>query len=264
MTGAKRCGATRGISWLMFAGILVAGCASAETRAPLVLSLDLDKPEYRIGDTVVATVSVKNESSKAMNALALEHRAVTFLSGEKGGSARIRREPVFSAEVPPEPQQMAAGECLTRRFLFTRLTERAGQHALIADFKSAAASGGLMATTVFSAPAAFRVKDEVGVKRDPASGLILKAQAVELAKAGAGGEVTEARPVLAPLGQSGLYTWIVLMTVRMPDGTEHKKGVQVDPYHGKVRPLESRAPEAGNQQANQEEKEMQDAETAGR
>jgi len=118
------------------------------------------------------------------------------------------------------------------------MTEEEGDYALLVSFKGAVADKTLIEDTVYSPPVEFRVSGEVGLKRDKVNGLILKAQAIDLAKAKAGGDVTYARAVLMDLGRSGLFTWVVMLTEKLPKDRVRKYAIQVDAYTGKVRPLE--------------------------
>lgn len=222
----------------VFVCVLIAGCASAPTASDLVLGVSVDRAEYRIGDPLVATVRLQNMSEHTMDVPRFGNASLKFTYGKKGLNARIRREPVYSRAIAAQPRTVEPGGWITRRFLFTRITVEEGQYALLASFKGAIAGKTMIEEPIYSEPAEFRVGKEIALKRDKANGLILKAQAVDLAKAQATGEVTFARAVLVELGRSSLFTWVVMLTETRPKGPAWKHAVQVDAYTGRVRPLE--------------------------
>ena len=88
--------------------------------------------------------------------------------------------------------------------------------------------------TLYSEAVPFRVVQPTALRRDPTNGLILKAQALELAERTVEGKVKAKRAVLVPLEKTGLYTWVVLFRTAPPDGPEKQYAVQVSPYTGKV------------------------------
>jgi len=222
----------------VFICLLIIGCASAPTASDLALAVSVDRATYRIGDPLVATVYLENKTARAVEAPRFDTHSLKFTYGKKGLNARIRREPVHSGAIPPKRRTVRPGGSVIRRFLFTRMTEEEGDYALLVSFKGAVADKTLIEDTVYSKPVEFRVSGEVGLKRDKVNGLILKTQAITLAKAKAGGEVTYARAVLMDLGRSGLFTWVVMLTEKLPKDRVRKYAVQVDAYTGKVRPLE--------------------------
>jgi hypothetical protein len=191
-----------------------------------------------MGDPLIATVQLKNETPADIVVPKFGVGPLKFMYGKKGLNARIQRDPVHSPSVPPRPRRIKPGAALTRQFLFTRITMEAGEHVLFVSFKGATGKGEFIEETAFSVPVPYRVTAQVGLKRDKVSGLILKAQAVELAKAQATGRVTFARPVLVEIEKSGLYTWVVMLTEQHPKAGERKYAVRVDAYSGKVAPLE--------------------------
>jgi hypothetical protein len=222
----------------VFICLLIIGCASAPTASDLALAVSVDRATYRIGDPLVATVYLENKAARAVEAPRFDTHSLKFTYGKKGLNARIRREPVHSRAIAAQARTVEPGGRITRRFLFTRITVEEGEYALLASFKGAVADEAMIEGTVYSKPAGFRVGKEIGLKRDKVNGLILKAQAIDLAKAKAGGDVTYARAVLMDLGKSGLFTWVVMLTETRPNGPVRKHAVQVDAYTGRVKSLE--------------------------
>lgn len=219
--------------------VTAAGCASTPPSASgLALRVSVDREEYRIGDPLVAKVRLHNKTSYVVDVPRFDAHSLKFMYGKKDSHARIRREPVYSRAIAPWPRTIRPGGSISRRFVFTRITVEEGEYALLVSFKGAIADKTVLDETVYSVPARFRVSGEIGLKRDKVNGLVLKAQAIDLAKAKAGGEVTFARAVLLGLGKSGLFTWVVMLTEKRPQGRIRKYAVQVDAYTGRVRPLE--------------------------
>ncbi len=206
---------------------------------PLVLHASLDRESYRIGDPAVVTLWLKNEGdSRVMLARGLDHRELTFTGGAEGLGVPVRHEPVHSSGLSTTTVTLEPGKMVLRRFLFTDLTKSAGASALLAQFKGAIAEDGAVLSATFSPPVIYTVEETVGLRRDRASGLILKEQALELARADAQGEVAASRAVLLPLGDTGLYLWAVLMRTRSAEGKTDEYAVQVNPYSGSVSPLD--------------------------
>jgi hypothetical protein len=216
---------------------LAGGCATAPRQDPQRLRLSLDADAYRIGQAVVATVWLSNSGSGVLHSPGLDEDTLQFMYGAKGTSERIVREPVHSQAVASQPQELKAGEAAMRRFLFTRLTGEEGDYALLASFRGAASEDGLVYDRVYAEPVPFKVSGPVLYERDPVNGLILKKQTVALATQAAGEGAEVVRAVLVPLGESGLYTWAVLLKGRGPDGSAGESALQVNPYTGQVSPL---------------------------
>ena len=232
------------LSLLLLAAALAAGCATTSTipELPLVLSVSLDREQYDIGDPVVVTVRLENRGRREVDVPRFDPQSVKFITGLKSLTPRVHREPVTSAEMEAQVRQVKPGEATARRFLFTRLSEEEGEYALLVSLKGVVVKGELLDNVLYATPVPFKVTSRVSLKRDPVNGMILKEQAAEIARKAAGGVVKEEKTVLVPLGESGLFTWLVMLRVQMPDGKEKKSTVQVDPYMGKVRPVELKPP----------------------
>jgi hypothetical protein len=189
-------------SCLLLTGLLLSGCASHPPAAevpPFELSVSLDRAGYRIGEPVIAAVRFENKSEDVVELARFDAQSVQFMAGLKGPEIRVRREPVSSAEVAPEPRRIVPGQAVSREFLFTRLSEKPGEYALMANCRGIVVDGRPMDDVVFAPPVAFTVGDEVALRRDPVS---------------------------------------VLLRTRLPDGSEKSYAFQVNPYTGKTAPLE--------------------------
>jgi len=215
------------------------GCAKpAMTTDPLTVSVALSKSSYKIGEAVVATVEIENHTREAVELIRFDHTVLDFVYAKKGAPARIHREPVYAASVRPERRKLLPGKSCSRSFLFTRLTAEEGEYALQVGFKYSASEESHMSRTIYSRLVPFTVVKEVALRRDPVNGLILKEQAAELARQWVKEKVTAVEPTLVPLQNSGLFAWVVIVTVEQADKRETKYALQVNAYTGKVTPLE--------------------------
>jgi len=235
------------LSVLSFAAAVAVGCVTSSTvsELPLVLSVSLDREQYDVGEPVVVTVGLENRGRRAVDVPRFDAQSLKFMAGLKGVNTRVYREPVASAEVEPQGRQVKPGEAATRQFLFTRLSEQEGEYALLVSLKGIVVKGELLDDVLYATPVPFRVTSRVSLRRDPVNGMILKEQAVEIARKSVVGEVKETRAVLVPLGDSGLFTWLVMLRAQTSDGKEKRSVIQVDPYTGRVRPLELKQPAEG-------------------
>lgn len=253
VTAPSRRGGATCLLLLAAAGLLT-GCATASAYAPpLRLRVSLDRPEYRIGEAVIATVELENTGRAPINVPRFDPGSVKFMTGEKAMTVRVHQEPVYSTQVRPEPRVLPPGGKVARPFGFTRVTREAGEFALLASFKGAERRGEVIEDTIYAEPVPFRVQGPVLLRRDPADGLILKEQAEELAKKAVPGELI--RAVLARREESGLFAWLMFFRAKGPDGKETVSAVQVDPYTGRVRPFELDQAAAGKEAAPGEQKE---------
>lgn len=216
------------------------GCAATrQGQPPLSITISLSRDEFRIGEPLIATIRIENRGDERVVLPRFDHDAVQFITGRKGVAQRIYREPVHSGEVIPQPREIAPHQAVSRDFLFTQATCEAGECAIIAKLKANKAFVGstVLTEAIYAEPVQYRVVEDIALRRG-IDGLVLKEQALELARTWAPGPVIGERAVLVPLGESGLVTWIVMLTVRQPDGKELNYVVQVNPYTGKLRPLE--------------------------
>lgn len=229
---------------LVVSCLLTAGCATTPVgRSSLELATEVDREQYGIGDPVVVTVWLQNLGRRTITVPRFDKNVLRFLYAARDSGVQIEREPVSSKSVAPVPVELGPNESMDRRFLFTRMTTREGEYALLVTFKGAVTDSGWMEPAVHAGDAFFIVAAPVSLERDPANGMILKKQAIKLAEAEAKGKVTASRAVLEPLKDSqnrdtGLYTWVVLLRAESAGGSEQEYAVQVNAYTGRVTPLE--------------------------
>lgn len=227
--------------WLILFTCLIfaAGCSSLqeEYEPALGVTIALDKEVYQIGEPVVVNVTVTNLTRKELTLVRFDAQTVRFMMTAKESFVNVAREPVISREVIPEMRVLKGKETITRPFLFTQLSEKEGDYALIASFKGAFQDEEI--DTQFSLPIGYKVSKDVAFRRDKNNGLILKEQALEIAKKSINQKnILEERAVLVPMGKSGLFTWTVMLRYTAQDGKERRATMNVDPYMGKIRPIE--------------------------
>jgi hypothetical protein len=217
---------------------------------PVELSVTLNQKTYRTGDALVAEVTLKNSGREVVDVPRFDASSLRFMQGEKGLHARVIRDPVYSKTMTPRSYTVQPGKAASRRFVFTRATQKPGSYALLVSLKRAIVGGELQRAPVYGSSEPYTVTEEVALERDPSNGLILKDQAIAIAKAEAPGRATRARAVLMPLGETGLFTWVVAM--RIEEGEKaYTHTVQVDPYVGRVRPLKMK--ESPERESNQKD-----------
>jgi hypothetical protein len=187
------------------------------------LTASLDREVYRVGEALTATVLLRNEGTETAFVPRFDHQTLTFTFAQKDVGVPIRHDPVCSRSA---------------WFLFTRLTAEEGEYALQVDFKGAVSQSGAVGHVIQSPLAFYRVVKPVALKRDQTSGLILKAQATELAEREVSCRVAASRTVLVPLEDTGLYVWVVMLRTAPVEGPERGCAVQVNPYTGRAAPLE--------------------------
>jgi hypothetical protein len=204
------------------------------------IGLTLDAQQYGLGQPVAATVRVENNSSVPLAIPALDCGTLTFYWGREGEAGRAKGWPVLPKDVKPEPRLIQPGGVEERSFLFTQATTTPGKWGMIVALTNCFSDDEAVRINqpMFSAPVRFQVSDQVKFKRDPYSGIIVKEQALELARAQAkaGGDAP-ARAVLVPLGTSGLVMWTV--TFGAKDAPGEQKTFTVSPYTGEVAPFQS-------------------------
>jgi hypothetical protein len=223
---------------LAFTG--AAGCTSVPVEESVGVRLLLDSESYMIGQPVMATLVVTNDSESELLIPAMDESTLRFRWGRIGSNEVLARKPVLPQGWPALARVVEPHKSAARTFLFTRITAEPGEWGLIAGVYECRV-GNETATSLpalYCPAATFTVSEEVMYRRDPYSGVITEEQAIELAGREAGLEVTEgARALLLPIDESGLHRWIVLFG---GDDAPLQNGAafEVNPYSGRVKPLD--------------------------
>jgi len=224
---------------VLLAGALLAalplGCANLakkEAAAPrLEVVATLDSVEYRPGEAVVCTVKVTNAGDAPAPAGSLSADTLEFWYGPAGTDLRYRREPVRSSkEEGFEPCTIAPKASISRRFVFTRLTEEGGHFALHTLYSP----GGNVAGKPGTAGPAFlyRVDGQRLFRRDE-NGLIRKQDALEVLRQEMGCDLTSAEAKLVR-NEAGFLDWFVTAEAK-GDGQPLRRACFVNPYTGVIR-----------------------------
>lgn len=225
--------------------LVAIGCAGQQTvrELPVAVTVQTDKVAYDIGEPVIVTVRVQNAGKNALILPRLDGEALRFRMTMQGENPVIERQPVESKEVRPELREVLPGQSTERKFLFTRLTMEEGQFVVSVTLKGMVIDKQAVEDAVFSKPAAYAVSGKVALRRDVANGMILKEQALELARGLylAQNSVSKCKEeiVLMPLGQSGLFNWVVVFTTGAA-GKEDAQWFEVNPYTGKTQRVEGK------------------------
>jgi hypothetical protein len=235
------------VGFLMGALATSVGCAASgppEHEADVLLRLD--GATYKLGQPVEATVSVTNNGDTDLLVPALDNSALKFRWGHPGAGQVLVRRPVLPAQSAGSPRVVGPGKSTSRTFLFTGLTAEPGECGLmvgLSDCRSAGAED-LPLPAYYSEPAMFTVSDELMFERDPYSGIIVRRQALALArKAGGVDETVPAGAVLVPTGETGLYLWVAWLGAG-EDPLKAQAAFTVNPYSGVVKALEVGEPPA--------------------
>lgn len=225
-----------------------AGCATTPSRLAVGVNLSLNAQSYQIGEPVLATVEVVNQgeslgtgtSGPPLILSALDNSTLTFYLAQKGSPVRMKRKPVLPENSPGDARTVAVRQSTSRTLLFDRLTTEAGDWAMMATLSGCRTEAGKaeVEPTYYSKMAEFHVTDKVMFKRDPYSGLIMREEAIRLARERAGTNASEGmRAVLVPLGDGSIYVWHVLIGGG-EDPVHKATKLAVNPYSGAVEPLE--------------------------
>ncbi|NLW49502.1 MAG: hypothetical protein GXY85_01485 [Candidatus Brocadiaceae bacterium] len=222
---------------------LAASVGCAATRPPdhaAEVRLSLDSATYARGEPVRAAVSVTNVGACDLLVPSLDNDGLKFRRGRPGVGELLVRRPVLPNQAAGQPRLISPGESTGRTFLFCDLTDEAGEWGLMVGLSGCrgAEAGSPPLSTCYSEPAPFAVSHERMFERDPYSGIVVRRQAVALAreKGGADGTVP-ARAVLVPLGETGLYVWVVLLGAE-DDPLSAPAAFTVNAYSGVVKALE--------------------------
>jgi len=238
-----------GCSRVPFIGKLVRSDQALEN--PVEFLLRLDRADVRPGDALVAYVSIRNLTSKALTGQLPDASSIEFYSTGSGEAVQ-QIWPVFSSQEPMgEVRDLAPGEIWRRTFVFTTPTKEPGNYRLQAIYHLAPKGIESSVAPVVSKPAAFQVTDVRSFRRDR-DGILLKEDAIAIAKAHLGRPVAEATALLVT-NKAGLFDWWVTLAIDPGDlkaGEQAHRAFFVSPYlatvvqtrSAKPYPLEEQAP----------------------
>ncbi len=213
------------------------GCAFSRGAAmcPLTVAADLDSASYRPGQAVICTVALINTGKRDVSTAALQSNTLQFFYGPVGTDVRLAREPVRSSlEADAGAVTLHPGAKVERKFVFTQVAEEAGRYALHAFYRQTFA--GDTTSSVIAPAVLFKVEGEPVFHRD-AKGVLLKEEALRIAKEKAGSNVAKSESTLIR-NEAGFLEWWVtveLATEGGPAAVPSAKGFLVNPYTGAIR-----------------------------
>lgn len=240
---------------ILVSGFSVVGCAGSsrgfpeDPREACEFVAMLDKQVYRVGEMAVCKVGVSNRTlepivvSPPLSAERPGDANIQFRSLGVGEANVLRRAPVLLVRKPRgEAVRLESFETLVEKFAFTNLTERPGRYRLMVEYR------GNPLPDVFPRPESpdiplpmtrvleYEVREPRLFERDPA-GLILKSEAIRVAREHYGRPVRGARAVLVETRTALLDWWVTLE--RVPADVVEGQGpfvaYYVSPYGGFVR-----------------------------
>jgi hypothetical protein len=237
---------TRWVAWIWVAVLVcgTAGCGllrGARVREPetpaLVLDAWLDKEVYQPGEAVVCSVELSNASKKPTEASSLSTETLEFWFGPAGTDLRFKRVPVRSSkEQASEALTLAAADTTQRAFVLTDVTPEAGVHAIHVFYRAAGEKTPDIGYSIIAPAVVYKVDGPTLLRRDR-DGLIVKDQAIALAKEWAGAPVGEADAVLIR-NEAGLFDWWVTLELAAkadPKVEAGRRAVLINAYTGAVR-----------------------------
>lgn len=206
----------------------------------LILRVTLDRPVYRPGEAIVATVTVINTTDATITIRGLNKANVTFSYGVEGGPRKVQRDPVFSSKEAAEVKEtggevvdLAPGESRSRTFMITRMSRDPGDYLFLASMdpfdrlQIEDRTGRLYSNTIH-----FQVYGPPLFQRDT-QGLLDKEDAIGLAAARTPGDIILTDAILIE-DEMGFIKWWINIDYHDSAGQAQKTAFLVDPYRGAV------------------------------
>ncbi|MBM4044900.1 MAG: hypothetical protein FJ279_07290 [Planctomycetes bacterium] len=219
------------------------GCASlgvgneSAKKEAFLLTLSLDGASFRPGDAVICTARLQNLTDDSIVVTHLNAASIGFWLNEVGTDTMFRSEPISSPLEPMgETRAVEAGKSLERKFLFPRATVATGRFAVIAKYEPSPREARKRRDPVYGRSPGFVVEGEAMLRRDPA-GVLMKEDAIRLAKERVGVEVKDAQAILAR-NEAGFLDWWVNLEIAPSAhraGEPSVRSYLVNPYIGSVR-----------------------------
>jgi hypothetical protein len=219
--------------------VLLTGCswfASDEIRDPsLEITAEIGGAEYRAGEAVLVHLTIANTGAIPQMVQRPDARSVRFLLKRLGEPEDIERRAVASEDEPLGDQvELAPGERIERRMLFTRVTQYVGPMLGQIHYRPYLFPPPNEPPKVYSEPFSFTVTEPLLFHRDSA-GLIEKPDAIALASAATTGTVIGSEAIMS-IDERGFLKWWVNLAV-VPEATSSIASPRswfVDPYLGRV------------------------------
>lgn len=229
-----------GAGWVLGCVIALSGCGYTRGTPVyeelLTLGMNASATEVRRGEGLVVEIELKNICDRPLTAWQLNAESLSFWVWGENTQNRLRRVPAYS---PNEDMtlvfELPESKGLSRRFLFTSLTELEGTYYLQALYKMPMNDKPKSATTV-SKPLKFSVRGEPILQRGD-DGLIDRESAIRVASNYLGRSAAEEKAELI-VNEAGFFDWRVTLSVApeaLAEGERAPKAYFVNPYLGIVR-----------------------------
>lgn len=194
----------------------------------LILFTALDRTSYKPYEAVIATVELKNLTSKAIRIPSLDIKSLSFYKLQKNSESVVQVFPIVS---PKENllnfEDLKQYDWRRRQFVFTDCSDTSGDYSLYAIYSSGASEAIEGRPNFSSAPFDFTVTGDASFRRDK-KGILLKEDAVKIAANKLGEPYTNARADLI-INEVGFYDWWITFSLSK-NGKEVKKAYLVNPY----------------------------------
>jgi hypothetical protein len=214
-------------------------------KSPIGIDLRLAQTSVRPGDAVLAYLFIRNVGSANLRVQMLDASSIDFYAAGPKSVGTIRVYPVVSSkESLGQLEEIKPGQYLpkiqaqafARAFVFTTLTKEPGDYRLQAIYHPTPKGAPSDLAPVIAKAVAFQVAGPRSFNRDR-EGILLKDDAIEIAKRHVGQPVTAAEALLVEDEQMGFLLWKVVLTVDPKDlkpGERNPRSIFVNPYRAVV------------------------------
>jgi len=204
------------------------------SKSPIEITLKLHQTKVRPSDAVIAYVWIRNVGSESLTVQMVDAASMEFYTSGPTGALRVR--PVISTKEPlGELTDLEPGRVLptpqAKTFVFTTLTQKPGTYKILAIYHAVPTGAAAAILPAYAKAVAFTVAGQPSCRRDR-DGVLLKEDAIQLAKRYLRRPATEAEAFLIEDPMGFLTWWITLAgdpkTLRPNE--ENRWAVFVNPY----------------------------------
>lgn len=207
------------------------------TSSDLTLKLNTNKTSYLPGEAVLTTLTLTNETLATIEVAIPDYHSMEFnirtrdTDGRWADKASLVRPVHSEKETDLSYRELAPGASIDRCFVFTTLSFKRGEFALMPVYLYGVTSSEEVPSRTYGNPVEFRVEGEKAYRKRYQNGLITDEQAAALAREAAGGEQRPARAVMI-LDEMGFHQWWV--NLYDAPGEPPVASYFINPYLGKV------------------------------
>jgi hypothetical protein len=212
------------------------------SKSPIEITLKLHQTKVRPGDAVIAYVWIRNVGSESLTVQMVDAASMEFYTSGPTGALRVR--PVLSTKEPlGELTDLEPGRVLptlkgegkerpeAKTFVFTTLTRKPGTYKILAIYHAVPKGAAAAILPAYAKAVGFTVAGQPSCRRDR-DGVLLKEDAIQLAKRYLRRPATEAEAFLIE-DPMGFLTWWITLTgdpKTLRPGEENRWAVFVHPY----------------------------------